>query len=138
MQGVVESIGEQVTLVKEGDVVIPCYVGKYKECENCTSEMTNLCLKFPLTLNGLMMDGTSRMSVKGRDSYHFFTCSTISEYMVIDVNYVVNVDLKIPLAHASFFLLDSQLGLGLFGRNFNFQKDQVLLFLVLVFWTWSR
>ncbi|KAI9157111.1 hypothetical protein LWI28_017135 [Acer negundo] len=120
--GVVESVGVQVTQVKEGDVVIPSYVGECKECENCTSGMTNLCLKFPLTLNGLMMDGTSRMSIKGQDLYHLFTCSTMSEYMVIDSNYVVKVDPTIPLAHANFLSCGFSTGFGAAWKEFQVPK----------------
>ncbi|GAY43245.1 hypothetical protein CUMW_073010, partial [Citrus unshiu] len=95
--GVVESAGDEVKEVKEGDIVIPTYIGECKECENCTSEMTNLCLKYPIALNGLMLDGTSRMSVRGQKLYHIFSCSTWSEYMVIDANYVVKVESKLIL-----------------------------------------
>ena len=31
-----------------------------------------------------MSDGTSRMSIKGHKLYHMFSCSTLSEYMVMD------------------------------------------------------
>jgi Zn-dependent alcohol dehydrogenase len=45
--GIVESIGEGVTTVKVGDIVIPCYTPECKEyaCIYCRSEDTNLCPK---------------------------------------------------------------------------------------------
>ena len=70
---VVESIGEGVRDLKEGDLVIPACLGECQECENCTSGKTNLCLKYPLILNGLMPDGTSRMSINGQKLYQLFT-----------------------------------------------------------------
>ncbi|XP_024021370.1 alcohol dehydrogenase-like 1 [Morus notabilis] len=98
--GVVESIGEEVTDLREGDVVIPTMVAECGDCENCASGSTNLCLKYPMDVSGLMLDGTSRMSVKGQTLYHTFSCSTWSEYMVVNVNYVLKVDpasLQLPL-----------------------------------------
>ncbi|KAJ7982633.1 putative Alcohol dehydrogenase [Quillaja saponaria] len=74
--GVVESIGEKVTGIKEGDLVIPTNIGECKECENCTSGKSNLCLKYPLIFNGLMLDQTSRMSIKGQKLYQLISCST--------------------------------------------------------------
>lgn len=63
---IVESVGEDVTSLKEGDLVIPTYVGVCGECENCLSGRSNLCRKHPLIHNGLLPDGTSRMSAKGQ------------------------------------------------------------------------
>ncbi|KAL5834673.1 hypothetical protein ACOSQ4_014170 [Xanthoceras sorbifolium] len=124
--GVVESVGEEVEQVKEGDVVIPTYIGECKECENCTSGETNLCLKYPLSFNGLMLDGTSRMSIKGKDLYHIFTCSTMSEYMVIHANYVVKVDPSIPLPHANFLSCGFSTGFGAAWKEFNVQKGSTV------------
>jgi len=48
---IVESIGEGVTSVKVGDVVIPCYTPECKEqdCIFCQSDKTNLCPKIRAT-----------------------------------------------------------------------------------------
>ncbi|XP_034902152.1 8-hydroxygeraniol oxidoreductase-like isoform X1 [Populus alba] len=120
--GVVESIGEGVRDLKEGDLVIPAYLGECQECENCMSGKTNLCLKYPLILNGLMPDGTSRMSINGQKLYHLFTCSTWSEYMVIDTNYVVKIDPSIDLSHASFLSCGFSTGFGSAWREANVEK----------------
>ncbi|KAH7854876.1 hypothetical protein Vadar_018642 [Vaccinium darrowii] len=101
--GMVESVGEGVTEVKEGDIVMPTYIGECGKCNNCVSGKSNLCHTYPFPFNGLMPDGTSRMSTSdGTRIYHLFTCSTWSEYTVIDANYVVKFDPRIPLPHASF------------------------------------
>ncbi|XP_058000317.1 8-hydroxygeraniol oxidoreductase isoform X1 [Hevea brasiliensis] len=110
--GVVESIGDKVNGLKEGDVVIPTFLAQCQECENCTSQETNLCLKFPLNLKGLMPDDTSRMSITGHKLYHLFTCSTWSEYMVIDSNYVATIDPTIPLPYASILSCGFSTGFG--------------------------
>ncbi|XVF42876.1 hypothetical protein PTKIN_Ptkin01aG0400900 [Pterospermum kingtungense] len=110
--GVVESIGEDVTEVKEGDLVIPAYVAECKACENCMSDKTNLCLKYPLSYNGLMLDGTSRLSIGGQTAYHAFSCSTWSEYMVVNVNFVLKIDPRTPLPDASFLSCGFSTGYG--------------------------
>ncbi|KAJ4952709.1 hypothetical protein NE237_029541 [Protea cynaroides] len=106
---VVESLGEGVTELKEGDLIIPTYIGECKECENCCSGKTNLCQKYP---HGLMFDNSSRMSVRGQRLYHLFTCSTWSEYMVVNVNYAVKIDPRVPPTHASLISCAFSTGFG--------------------------
>ncbi|KAK8713200.1 hypothetical protein V6N13_148422 [Hibiscus sabdariffa] len=110
--GVVESIGEGVTGLREGDLVIPTFIGECKACENCMSNKSNLCIKYPLSYNGLMVDGTSRMSIGGQTAYHAFTCSTWCEYTVINVNFVAKIDPQIPLSDASFLSCGFSTGYG--------------------------
>lgn len=84
--GIVESVGEGVTSLKMGDVVIPCYTPECREydCIFCQSERTNLCPKIRGTQGqGVMPDGTSRFSKDGKTIYHFMGCSSFSEYTVI-------------------------------------------------------
>ncbi|KAJ0079003.1 hypothetical protein Patl1_23711 [Pistacia atlantica] len=121
--GVVESVGEEVKEVKEGDVVIPTYIGECKECENCTSGVSNLCLKYPLIINGLMLDGSSRMSIRGQNLYHLFTCSTWSEYMVINAYYVLKLDPSIAnFSHVSFLSCGFSTGFGAAWKEFNVEN----------------
>ncbi|XP_022633769.1 pentatricopeptide repeat-containing protein At1g62260, mitochondrial-like [Vigna radiata var. radiata] len=61
---VVESVGDQVTTLKEGDVVILTYIGECETCENCVSGQTNLCLIDPMSLTGLLLDDNSRISIR--------------------------------------------------------------------------
>jgi len=83
---VVESVGDGVTSVKQGDVVIPCYTPECKshECIFCQSPKTNLCPTIRSTQGqGYMPDGTSRLSKDGKPIFHFMGCSTFAEYAVI-------------------------------------------------------
>merc|ERR1711994_912773 len=85
--GIVESVGEGVTSVQPGDVVIPCYTPECKDkinCIFCQSPKTNLCPKIRATQGkGVMPDGTTRLSKDGKDIFHFMGCSTFAEYAVI-------------------------------------------------------
>ncbi|CAJ1934106.1 unnamed protein product [Sphenostylis stenocarpa] len=110
--GVVESVGDQVTTLKEGDMVIPTYMGECQTCENCVSGKTNLCLTYPVRLTGLLPDNTSRMSIRGQRLYHVLSCATWSEYMVSNVNYILKVDPTIDPVHASFISCGFSTGFG--------------------------
>ena len=82
----IESVGEGVTSVVPGDIIIPCYTPECREydCVFCQSKKTNLCPKIRATQGkGLMPDGTSRFSKDGKQIFHFMGCSTFSEYSVI-------------------------------------------------------
>ena len=82
----VESVGDGVTSVRTGDVVIPCYTPECKKqsCIFCASHKTNLCPAIRATQGqGLMPDGTSRLSKDGKQIFHFMGCSTFAEYAVI-------------------------------------------------------
>jgi len=84
--GVVESVGDGVVSVSQGDFVIPCYTPQCNEpsCIFCASPKTNLCPQIRGTQGkGVMPDGTSRFSVGGKTVYHFMGCSTFAEYTVI-------------------------------------------------------
>jgi len=75
-----------VTSVVTGDVVIPCYTPECKrhDCIFCQSQKTNLCPAIRTTQGqGLMPDGTTRLSKDGKQIFHFMGCSTFAEYAVI-------------------------------------------------------
>ncbi|XP_046326229.1 alcohol dehydrogenase class-3 chain L-like [Haliotis rufescens] len=96
--GIVESVGEGVTTVKPGDHVIPCYIPQCYDCKFCKSTKTNLCSKIRSTQGaGVMPDGTSRFTCKGKQLYHFMGTSTFSEYTVVAEISVAKVDEQAPL-----------------------------------------
>ncbi len=82
--GVVREVGPGVTSVKVGDHVIPLYTPECRQCKSCLSRKTNLCTAIRATQGkGLMPDGTSRFSYKGRPIFHYMGCSTFSNYTVL-------------------------------------------------------
>ncbi|XP_006893165.1 PREDICTED: alcohol dehydrogenase class-3 [Elephantulus edwardii] len=79
--GIVESVGEGVTKLKAGDTVIPLYIPQCGECKFCLNPKTNLCQKIRVTQGkGLMPDGTSRFTCKGKTILHYMGTSTFSEW----------------------------------------------------------
>ena len=82
--GVVVDVGAGVKSVKKGDHVIPLYTPECRECPSCLSRKTNLCTAIRSTQGaGLMPDGTSRFSYKGKPIFHYMGCSTFSNYTVL-------------------------------------------------------
>lgn len=95
---IVEEIGPDVTSVKVGDHVIPLYTPECGECSFCTSGKTNLCQAIRTTQGqGLMPDGTSRFSMKGKTVYHYMGTSTFSEYTVLPEISVAKIRAEAPL-----------------------------------------
>jgi S-(hydroxymethyl)glutathione dehydrogenase/alcohol dehydrogenase len=82
--GIVVDVGAGVKSVKKGDHVIPLYTPECRECKSCTSHKTNLCTQIRATQGkGVMPDGTSRFSYKGKPVMHYMGCSTFANYTVL-------------------------------------------------------
>ena len=82
--GIVVEVGSGVKSLKKGDHVIPLYTPECRECEYCLNPKTNLCQKIRLTQGqGLMPDGTSRFSHKGKMIRHYMGTSTFSNFTVL-------------------------------------------------------
>ncbi|MFO0617366.1 MAG: S-(hydroxymethyl)glutathione dehydrogenase/class III alcohol dehydrogenase [Polyangiaceae bacterium] len=82
--GVVLEVGAGVTSVAPGDHVIPLYTPECRACKSCLSRKTNLCTAIRATQGkGLMPDGTSRFSYKGKPVHHYMGCSTFSNHTVL-------------------------------------------------------
>ncbi|XP_028362193.1 all-trans-retinol dehydrogenase [NAD(+)] ADH7 [Phyllostomus discolor] len=95
--GVVESIGDGVTTVKPGDKVIPLFLPQCRECNACRNPDGNLCIKTDLAGHGVLDDGTSRFTCKGKTVYHFANTSTFTEYTVVNEFAVAKIDDAAPL-----------------------------------------
>merc|ERR1712100_27583 len=96
--GVVESVGEGVTSVAVGDHVIPLYIPECKECKFCKSGKTNLCSTIRVTQGkGVMPDGTSRFTCKGKTLLHYMGTSTFSEYTVLPEIAVAKIQADAPM-----------------------------------------
>ncbi|CAH3192979.1 unnamed protein product, partial [Porites evermanni] len=88
--GVVESVGEGVTTVKPGDHVVLTWVLNCGECKLCQNPLTNLCSSFALD-KAVLLDGTTRMTCKGKSIKQVTRLGTFSEYIVVPELLVVKV-----------------------------------------------
>jgi len=96
--GIVEEVGPGVTSVQVGDHVIPLYTPECGKCKFCLSGKTNLCQAIRATQGkGLMPDGTTRFTVKGREVFHYMGTSTFSEYTVLPEIAVAKINKAAPL-----------------------------------------
>ena len=82
--GIVVDVGPGVTSVKKDDHVIPLYTPECRQCPSCLSRKTNLCTAIRATQDqGVMPDGTSRFSLKGKKLHHYMGTSTFSNFTVL-------------------------------------------------------
>jgi len=82
--GVVVEVGPGVTSLVKGDHVIPLYTPECRQCEYCLNPKTNLCQAIRETQGrGVMPDGSSRFSYKGKPVRHYMGCSTFANYSVL-------------------------------------------------------
>ncbi|PWC37916.1 S-(hydroxymethyl)glutathione dehydrogenase/class III alcohol dehydrogenase [Azospirillum sp. TSO35-2] len=96
--GVVVEVGPGVTSVAVGDHVIPLYTPECGKCKFCLSGKTNLCQAIRATQGkGLMPDGTSRFSLKGKEIAHYMGTSTFSEYTVLPEIALAKINKAAPL-----------------------------------------
>ena len=111
--GVVEELGRGVTSVKPGDHVIPLYTPEDPNCPYIKSGKTNLCQTIRKTQGqGVMPDGTSRVSYKGKMIHHYMGTSTFSEYTVLPEIAVAKISKEAPLAKASVMGCAIPTGMG--------------------------
>ncbi|WOL02757.1 alcohol dehydrogenase-like 7 isoform X1 [Canna indica] len=97
--GVVESVGEGVTEVAAGDVVLPVCLAQCGDCPDCNFQRSNMCSGLPLRplQTAMPRDGTTRFTdAAGEAVHHFLNVSSFSEYTVVDVAHLVKVDQAVP------------------------------------------
>src|SRR4051794_32728972 len=99
--GVVESVGPDVTSIKQGDHVVTLFSPQCRECVHCRSDRTNLCLAIREQQNkGYLPDGTTRLARDGEPVRHFMGTSTFAEYTVMPEIALAKVSPEAPLDRA--------------------------------------
>ncbi len=111
--GIVREIGAGVTSVAIGDHVIPLYTPECRQCKSCLSRKTNLCTAIRTTQGkGLMPDGTSRFSYKGKPVLHYMGCSTFSNHTVLPEIAVAKIRTDAPFESACYVGCGVTTGVG--------------------------
>jgi S-(hydroxymethyl)glutathione dehydrogenase / alcohol dehydrogenase len=111
--GVVEAIGEGVRSVSVGDHVVTLFSPQCRECVNCRSGKTNICLAIREQQGrGYLPDGTTRLSREGEELRHFMGCSTFAEATVMPEIALAKVSPEAPLEAACLFACGLSTGLG--------------------------
>ena len=111
--GVVLECGAGVTSVKPGDHVIPLYTPECRACKSCLSRKTNLCTAIRATQGrGLMPDGTSRFSHKGKTIHHYMGCSTFANHTVLPEIALAKIRPDAPFEKACYVGCGVTTGIG--------------------------
>jgi S-(hydroxymethyl)glutathione dehydrogenase / alcohol dehydrogenase len=111
--GVVDQVGEGVTLVQPGDHVVTLFSPQCGECVHCLSPRTNICLAIRDEQNqGHLPDGTTRFSRDGEPIRHFMGTSTFAEATVMPEIALARIDPEAPLDRACLFACGLSTGLG--------------------------
>jgi S-(hydroxymethyl)glutathione dehydrogenase/alcohol dehydrogenase len=111
--GVVESVGEGVTLVRPGDHVVTLFAPECGECIHCRSPRTNRCIAIrDQQGKGFLPDGTARLARGGEQIRHFMGTSTFAEYTVMPEIALAKVNPEAPLDGACIFACGLSTGLG--------------------------
>lgn len=97
-----ESVGEGVEEITVGDTVVPSILADYGECVDCKSPKSSQCSKFQFQISPWMhRDGTRRFSdINEGTAYHFAYVSSFSDYKVVDIAHITEIDSANPLNRA--------------------------------------
>jgi len=112
--GIVEAVGEGVTMVKPGDHVVMSVVSYCGKCPHCVSGKPYICSVTPMTFfSGLLPDGTTRLKTKdGRDIRHWFSQASFAEYIIVAERQAVKVRDDAPLDTVCLLSCGASTGIG--------------------------
>ncbi len=111
--GVVERVGEGVTLVAPGDHVITLFAPECGVCVHCLSPRTNRCIAIRDQQNaGYLPDGTTRLAREGEPLRHFMGTSTFAECTVMPEIALAKVSPEAPAEGCAPFACGLSTGLG--------------------------
>jgi S-(hydroxymethyl)glutathione dehydrogenase / alcohol dehydrogenase len=111
--GVVEQVGDGVTLVQPGDHVVTLFAPECGRCVHCRSPRTNRCVAIRDQQGlGYLPDGTTRFSRAGEPLRHFMGTSTFAEYTVMPEIALARVSPDAPPEGCAPFACGLSTGIG--------------------------
>ncbi|MGH3093732.1 MAG: alcohol dehydrogenase catalytic domain-containing protein, partial [Gaiellaceae bacterium] len=100
--GVVVEAGTGLERLREGDHVVLALAPSCGECPSCRRGRPTFCELFgQCASDGVLADGTSRLSVDGTTLHHFNSVSSFAEYAVVPESAAVAVRRDVPLQAAA-------------------------------------
>jgi S-(hydroxymethyl)glutathione dehydrogenase/alcohol dehydrogenase len=116
--GVVEAVGPSVTRVKPGDPVICSWNPHCGHCFYCERAMPILCEPFRKHQpKGLLMDGSTRMTLDGKPVHHYSVTSTHAELTVVPESGAIVVPKELPFDRACIIGCGVMTGVGAVVRK---------------------
>jgi S-(hydroxymethyl)glutathione dehydrogenase/alcohol dehydrogenase len=112
--GVIEEIGNGVTGVKPGDLVLINWLPACESCPTCLKGYFTLCERFPgTTLKGMLLDGTSRLkTLDGAQLKHYLGAATMAEYAVVSQAGAIPIPDDVPFEVAAIIGCAVATGVG--------------------------
>ncbi len=111
--GVVEAVGEGVTLVAPGDHVVTLFAPECGSCRHCLDPRTNRCISIrDMQGAGFLPDGTTRLSRGDERLRHFMGTSTFAEATVMPEIALAKIDPEASFAGAAVFACGLSTGIG--------------------------
>jgi S-(hydroxymethyl)glutathione dehydrogenase/alcohol dehydrogenase len=109
--GVVEEVGSGVRDLKPGDHVILSWAPTCGQCRYCVTGRSHLCER-TVPKRGTLMDGTTRMTHKGKPVYHYGHVATYASYSVMPASCAIPVRKDMPLEKAALIGCSVMTGVG--------------------------
>src|SRR5262245_3603953 len=109
--GVVERIGPGVTDLAPGDHVILSWAPTCGRCHYCVIGRPNLCERRQPG-RGVLLDGTTRMSLAGRPVHHYGHVATYASSTVVPESSAIRIDEAMPLDRAALIGCSVMTGVG--------------------------
>ena len=116
--GVVEAVGPEVKRVQPGDHVVLSWVPMCGECFYCRNGLPAQCATSIAPLwDGVMLDGTSRLSLGAQTLYHYTALATFAEQAVVPEACCVPIRKDVPLKSAALIGCAVTTGVGAVVRR---------------------
>ena len=109
--GVVEQVGPGVDTLAIGDHVILSWAPTCGRCHYCVVGRPNLCERRQPG-RGVLPDGTTRMSLRGRPVYHYGHVATYASRTVVHESCAIPVNKNVPLDRAALIGCSVMTGVG--------------------------
>src|SRR5262245_14798342 len=111
--GIVEAVGEGVTMVAPGDHVVTLFAPECGECVHCRDPRTNRCVAIrDRQGQGFLPDGTTRLARGDERLRHFMGTSTFAEATVMPQIALAKVSPEASFAGAAVFACGLSTGIG--------------------------
>ncbi len=121
--GVVEAVGDAVTVAAPGDHVVACLSGFCGSCAQCLSGHPNLCAQRFVSRG---RDARSRLRIDAQNVTQFADVGSFAEMMLLHENSVVKIDPDIPLDRAALVGCGVLTGVGAALRTARLEAGQTV------------
>ena len=100
--GIVEEVGPGVETLETGDHVVLALVPSCGECDECRRGRPNFCsLGARMATEGMLADGTSRLSLNGTILHHFNSISSFAGHAVVPDSAAIRIRRDVALDAAA-------------------------------------